>query len=94
MFQLKESIMIVLDYTPAYEKQAIEMFGTAFLESLSNAANALAHAEHILTPSDYGENGLSAAELEQLVRKYGRPSKVYALSPMQKNIPLLWHRPL
>lgn len=86
VFQLKESIMIVLDYTPVYEKQAIEMFGTAFLESLSNAANALAHAEHILTPSDYGENGLSAAELEQLVRKYGRPSKVYALSPMQKNI--------
>jgi len=87
VFQIENAMKISLAHTLEFNSEQMEVFMEEFKESIAIVANELEAAQRMRTPLDYGYNHLSVSELENIKAQCaGEIRKIYALSPMQKNI--------
>ncbi|HAU86270.1 MAG TPA: hypothetical protein DCW90_12475 [Lachnospiraceae bacterium] len=87
VFHIENAMKISLAHTLEFTSKQMEVFMEDFKESIEIAAKELASAKKMSTPLDYGYNHLTLSELENIKAKNSSEiRKIYALSPMQKNI--------
>ena len=87
-FGLNDTIRIIIDYTPHYTENHIEVITEKMKKSILNIAANLEKSTEMVTPFDYGSNHITLTDLNQITTSFDQMSidKIYSLSPMQQNI--------